>query len=242
MIIRRLREALRAPVRNRSVALIVFGSIAGYSTVMLALALFVLHPPALGWIGFGVATVAASLAGATLVLAFAHTRTNAVRLHPRPGAVYRLVVVSDTDVEPAELLSAVRLRVVGRAAEVRVVAPVMTTPLRFLAAAEEGDEAEAAGRLAMTLILLRRVGIKAQGVVGTDDPLQAVGDVLADFPANEILLVGTLSSRRGWLDRDFEREARDRFGVPVATVFARRELALDERSNAQPAPSERARA
>ena len=66
---------------------------------------------------------------------------------------------------------------------------------------------------------LAEAGIPAQGAIGTDDPLQATGDVLHDFPADEILLVGPLPSQRQWLDRDFERRARDLFGVPVSTVF-----------------------
>ena len=207
---------------RRSIAPIVFVTITAYSALMLALAAFVLHPPALGWIGLALATVAAWLAGAAVVWLFAGTRTSSVRLHPRPGDVYRLVIVADTDVEAPELASAVRLRVLGRTAEVRVVAPVMTTPLHFLAVAEEPEQDEASRRLQTTLTVLREAGVDAQGVVGVDDPLQALGDVLGDFPADEVLLVGSLPARRDWLDRDFERQARDLFGVPVATVFGRR--------------------
>ena len=52
---------------RRSIAPIVFVTITAYSALMLALAAFVLHPPALGWIGLALATVAAWLAGAAVV-------------------------------------------------------------------------------------------------------------------------------------------------------------------------------
>lgn len=207
---------------RRSIAPLVFLTVTAYSALMLGLALFVLHPPALGWVGLGLAAVAGWLGGALVVWLFAGTRTSSVRLHPRPGDVYRLVIVADVDVEAVELVSAVRLRVLGRAAEVRVVAPVITTPLHFLTAAEEPEREEARRRLQTTLRQLRDAGIRAEGGVGVDDPLQALGDVLGDFPADEILLVGSLPAEREWLDRSFERQARDIFGVPVATVFGRR--------------------
>lgn len=209
---------------RRSIAPLVFLTITAYSALMLALAVFVLRPPPLGWIGLGLAIAAGWVGGAAVVWLFTGTRTSSVRLHPRPSDVYRLVIVTAANVEANELVSAVSLRLLGRTGEVRVVAPVLTTPLRFLAAAEEAEREEASRRLQTTLAVLRDAGIDAGGAVGVDDPLQAVGDVLGDFPADEILLVGSLPARRGWLDRDFERRARDVFGLPVATVFGRTEL------------------
>ena len=217
---------------RRSIAPLVFLTITAYSALMLALAVFVLHPPALGWVGLGLATVAGWLGGALVVWLFGGTRTNPVRLHSRPGGLYRLVIVTDTDVEAAELASAVRLRVIGRTAEVRVVAPVMTTPIHFLAAAEEAEREDASRRLQTTLTALRAAGIDAQGTVGIDDPLQALGDVLGDFHADEILLVGTLPARRDWLDRGFERQARDLFGVPVSTIYGRKQPNADRAGSA----------
>jgi hypothetical protein len=69
-------------------------------------------------------------------------------------------------------------------------------------------------------VTLETAGITASGAIGTDDPLQAVADVLAGFPAHEILFVSTSRQRREWSDRDFELRARDLFWVPVATVWA----------------------
>ena len=144
---------------------------------------------------------------------------NVARLHPQGGDIFRLLVVVDADVEPAELRSAARLRKIGRRTEVRVVAPVVASTLHFLAADEGHEQAEAERRLQTTLRVLAAAGIEAEGVVGTDDPLQAVGDVLPQFAADEILFVGSLPGSRDWSERHFEARARDLFGVPVSTVY-----------------------
>ena len=46
-------------------------------------------------------------------------------------------------------------------------------------------------------------------MLGGDDPLQAIGDALAGFPANEILVVAALDRRRSGLEHDLERNVRD---------------------------------
>ena len=100
-----------------------------------------------------------------------------------------------------------------------MIAPVIATTLHFATADEADESAAAERRLEATLAALAVAGIPARGSVGTDDPLQATADALADFRAHEILLVSPLRSRRSWLDRDFERRGRDLFGVPVSTVY-----------------------
>jgi hypothetical protein len=203
----------------RRLEVAVFLGIGLYFALMAALAAFFLHPPLLGWIGLAVAGTIATLAAVLALTFLSRMRTNAPRLHPHEGAVHRLLVVADEDVEPGEIGPAVRLRTIGRRAEVRVVAPIVPSPLHFLSV-DEGRETVTAGqRLRSTMDALAAAGVTATGMVGTDDPLQAVGDTLAEFPADEILLIGRLPSRRVWLDQDFERQARDRFGVPVSTVY-----------------------
>src|SRR5665213_1447895 len=153
---------------KQSLARVVFVPIGIYLAGLLALAAFVLHPPALGWIGLAVAAFLALLAGAAVVAFLPRVGANAVRLHPRAGAVYRLLVVADVDAEPDELCSAVGLRAIGRPAEVHVVTPVIATPLHFLADDEEGDRHDAGRRLEATLSSLTDIGVRAVGVVGTD--------------------------------------------------------------------------
>ena len=207
---------------KRSLAPLAFGPIVLFLVAMALVSVFVTHPPILGWVGLSLLAVVLLAVAAAFVTAFSRMRTNAPRLHPHEGAVHRLLVVTDADVEPVELASAVRLRVLGRPAEVHVVAPMMpSSALHFLAGDEDTEMVAAQHRVEQALQTLTAAGIPAQGVVGTDDPLQAVGDALASFQADEILFVAVLPSRRTWLDRDAELEARDRFGIPASTVFAK---------------------
>jgi hypothetical protein len=204
---------------KRSLTFLLFAPVVVYLVAMVAVAAFVTRPPALGWAGLAVASVVALL-GATIALQlFTRNRANVVRPHPRSGSVHRLLVVADVDVEPAELRLATELRLVGRKSQVKLVAPVLPSAAHFIANDEERERAEAHLRLQRALRALAAGGIEAQGAVGGDDPLQAVGDALADFPADEILLVGTVASRRSWLDEGFERRARDLYDLPVSTVF-----------------------
>ena len=187
-------------------------------TVLFLVAAFVVKPPALGWIGFGVAaTIGIVIAGIAAVL-FPHTRANAARLHPRFGGHFSLLVVSDAHCASAGLCKAISDTLAGRAADVLVVAPVIASPLHFLAEDEEREREDARVRLSETLFGLTKLGIEARGVVGADDPLQAVGDALAGFPANEILLVSPPKRQEIWLEHGLAKQVRDLFGVRVSSV------------------------
>lgn len=190
----------------------------GYVTVVLLVAAFVVQPPALGWIGFGVAaTVGIAIAGIAAVL-FPHTRANAVRLHPRFNGRFKLLVVADAHCASASLCNAVSDTLAGRTADVLVVAPVLAAPLHFLANDEEREREDARVRLSEALHGLTRLGIEARGRVGGDDPLQAIGDALAGFPATEILLVAPEERQSIWLERGLDRQARDLYGVHVSSL------------------------
>jgi hypothetical protein len=96
---------------------------------------------------------------------------------------------------------------------------VAVSPLRYLSDDEDGERKQACLRLHAALNALAEAGIPARGEVGPDDPLQAAGDVLTTWPADEIIYIGPMQSHRTWLESDFEICARDLFGVPVSTVF-----------------------
>jgi len=97
---------------------------------------------------------------------------------------------------------------------------VLATPLHYLTTAEDDDALAARERLAKAVQVLAEIGVPSEGVIGPDDPLQAVGDALAEFEADEIVLVASPPTERGWLDARFERQTRDLYDVPVSTVFA----------------------
>jgi hypothetical protein len=193
--------------------------VAAYVLLMFALAIFVLHPPLIGWIGLFVVAAAASTVAAGLIKAWPRLGVSGPRLHPREDGVYRLLIVADTDVDAELVTFAVRARTVGRPSEVHVVAPVLAGPAHFVTADETAEAGSAQRRLAAALSAVEAAEQHASGAVGTDDPLQAVADQLEAFPANEILFLANGPRHRNWAEHEIERRARDAFGVHCATVY-----------------------
>lgn len=188
-----------------------------YLLVLLVAAL-VVKPSPLGWVGFGVASLIGLVIAALAFLLYPHTRANTLRLHPRTGGTFSLLVVADSRCGSAGVCSTVRDHLRGRVADVLVIVPVLASALHFLTEDEEAERDEARVRLADLLLGLKRLGIEARGTVGADDPVQAIGDALATFPANEIVIAAPPQRSRHWLEQDLERTARDVFGIHVSTL------------------------
>ena len=75
------------------------------------------------------------------------------------------------------------------AVEVAVVAPALNTRLRHWVLRRGRARAAAAGRLDAWLAALEAAGVRATGWVGDADPMHAIADALAVFPADELLVV-----------------------------------------------------
>lgn len=190
---------------SRATVLSVAVPVAAYLAILALVAGLHTHPPALGWIGLGVvAAIALALAGGALVL-FPRMRANveaAVRPDPE-----RLLVLADASCSAERICDTVACRLGGADVDVLVVAPVLASPLHYLADDEDTDRTAAEERLAAVVTQLRRRGLHAEGRIGSDDPLQALGDALATFPAGEALLV--TGAQTHWLEPGlFERARR----------------------------------
>jgi hypothetical protein len=115
-----------------------------------------------------------------------------------------LVVVGDATPET------VRLALAGRPGQVHIVVPTVVGPLDWLANADERSYERAKLRaLAAEEALAGLVEVTSKA--GDVDPVQAVADALAEFPATEIALAG--SAADVGLDR-----ALAGFGLPVRRV------------------------
>jgi hypothetical protein len=189
-----------------------------YLTLLFAVAVLVVHPSALGWAGFGVVAAVVLAIGAGVSRLFPRSRTNPPALRAPADGRVRLLVVDDLHCDAATLCRAVEHAVAGRPAEVYVVAPVLASPLHFLTDDEHAEIEDARARLTEALEGLERLGIRAHGSVGADDPLQAVGDVLAVYPAGEVLLAAPGEERRNWLEHDLERRVREAYGLRVSSL------------------------
>lgn len=205
---------------RRLPTLIVFGPLAFYLATLLVVAALYLHPPLLGWIGLALYATVGVVAGSLALRLFPRSEVAGERLHPHRDGRLRLLVLLDAAPGRALLPAAVRARASGHHVDALVVAPVLASPLHFLADDVTVEKDAAEDRLTSALGELAAAGIAARGHVGDEDPMQAIGDALGGFPADEILLVTTVPSRRSWLERGLERRIRDEFGVHVSLVLA----------------------
>jgi len=95
-----------------------------------------------------------------------------------------------------------------RESEVLVVAPALNSRLRRWLSDEDDARRLAAERATATVQRLECRGVHAEGVVGDEDPLQAIADVLPLFPADEIVIAGHPAD-------ELVSRASARFGLPV---------------------------
>lgn len=102
-----------------------------------------------------------------------------------------------------------------RAADVHVVAPVLSSSLHRWTSDDSEDRALAQERLEASIGCLRRHGLRAHGTLGDADPVQAIADALFGFPADEIVICLEESERPHWLRKGVVERARERFQVPV---------------------------
>jgi hypothetical protein len=192
-------------VRTPRTPVFVAVPVAVYLLLLLLVAGLYVRPPALGWIGLGVVAAVGALLVLGVTVLFPRMRANV-----EPAAAperHRLLVLADAACPAEAVCDSVAARLAGRDPEVLVVAPVLATELHYVATDEESERGEAEARLAAVVAGLRRRGLRAEGRLGDDDPLQALGDALADFPAGEALVVTPRHAH--WLERGlFERARR----------------------------------
>jgi hypothetical protein len=192
------------PARRTTVLLVTLPVVA-YLAILFAVGVFETRPPLLGWIGFAVvACVGLAVAG---VSAAAFPRLGA-NVDPAPAPdPHRLLVLADAACPAERVRETVTARLAGRAPDVLVVSSVLASPLHYLAGDEDAERRDASARLDAVVGALRLRGLHVEGRLGGDDPLQALGDALATFPAGEALLVTPAGGH--WLeDHLFERARR----------------------------------
>jgi hypothetical protein len=115
------------------------------------------------------------------------------------------VLVVALDVVPLEVPNA----------NVVVVAPALNSRLRRWASDEDRARRRAAERLRAYLDQFEKLGVHAEGRVGDADPLLAIADALAMFPADEIVIAADAIP----LAEHLARRTRQRFRVPASRAW-----------------------
>jgi hypothetical protein len=128
----------------------------------------------------------------------------------------RILVIANETVEGPLLHQTIRFRTrAARRVEVLVIAPALNSRVRHWISDEDEARSAAEQRLTECLDMLARAGIEASGWVGDADPMQAMGDALYLFAADEIIVVAGAASRSYWLARRLTARARARRGPPI---------------------------
>ena len=130
---------------------------------------------------------------------------------------HRILVIADDACASGDLGSAIAGHGGAKTLEAFVIAP----PLGSRTARWTSDEhayAAAGEHLEATLAALAEQDVKAQGHVGSHDPLQAVEDGLREFPADEIVFAVHPQSETNWLEDGVVEAARARYPLPVTEL------------------------
>jgi hypothetical protein len=137
----------------------------------------------------------------------------------RPDARHRVLVVANRTLQGDELTAILRRR--ARAgAELRVVAPILVSRVRYLASDVDHELAQARERLAAALAWAQAEGLQASGKVG--DPIAALGaieDELRFFAADEIIISTFPAGTSNWLETDIVQRLREELDIPITHVI-----------------------
>ena len=106
-------------------------------------------------------------------------------------------------------------------AEVMVVAPALDSKTRFWTSDNDEAIARAEEVKQETVERMAEDDVDAVGDTGETDPLLALQDALATFPADEIVIFTHPAGERNWAEADLVEEAEDRFDLPVRQMEIR---------------------
>lgn len=195
----------------------VFASAVGLLCAGALVTVFAIQPPLLGWIGFAVVScvvLALALLGA---LTFPQMRAWVQEPVARGDREQRLLVVADARCNETILCDEILARLRGVVA-VHLVVPVRVSPLHYLTNDEAEERRDAEESLLISVQLLQQRSVSATGSVGGDDPLEAMTDALAWFPATQVLLAVPPEHDSYWLERGLLARERALTTIEVSQI------------------------
>jgi hypothetical protein len=104
-------------------------------------------------------------------------------------------------------------------AEVLVVSPAVNeSPVAFWVSDADEAIADAQSAAEQTAEQLRERGAQARATTGDSEPLMALQDALATYPADRVVVFVRNEDRARYREEDVLGEAEERFGVPVTEI------------------------
>jgi GABA permease len=132
----------------------------------------------------------------------------------------RILVIANRTCPCPSLVDEVARRVGRAECDVLIVAPALNSRLRHWVSDVDEAVARAHDRVELALAGLRERGINARGEVGDANPLLAIADALAHFPATEIVIVTHPPGQSNWLEHGLVERAALRFDLPITHLVS----------------------
>jgi hypothetical protein len=146
----------------------------------------------------------------------------------------RILVIANRTCPCPTLAEAVARRASAAPIDVLIVAPALNSRLRHWLSDVDEALARAQERLDLAITALQRRGMVARGEIGDADPLLAIADALANFPAEEIMIATLPPGRSNWIERGLVEKATARFGIPITHLVSSYDL-VERAAGSEPA-------
>lgn len=127
----------------------------------------------------------------------------------------RLLVIANETIAGAGLHARIK-EMLAEDGEVLVIAPALSSRIKYVFSDVDGPREAALERLEQSLALLEKSGIKADGGVGDADPVRAFEDAVAVFEPDAVLISTHPEGRSNWLETKVVDKVRDKTTLPVA--------------------------
>jgi hypothetical protein len=148
----------------------------------------------------------------------------------------RILVIANRTCPCPSLVDEVARRASTAPTDVLVVAPALNSRLRHWLSDVDEALARAQQRLDLAIAALRRRGVIAGGEIGDADPMLAIADALASFPADEIMIATLPPGRSNWIERGLVDKATASFGLPITHLVSSYDL-VEAAARSDPAPA-----
>lgn len=129
----------------------------------------------------------------------------------------RILVIANETIAGADLHTQIA-QMAEDGGQVVVVAPALSSRLKYAFSDVDGPREEAQGRLDDSLALLAKAGIRAQGEVGDANPVRAFEDAMAVHEPDAVIVSTHPEGRSNWLENGVVEKIRDRTELPVTHV------------------------
>jgi 4-hydroxyphenylpyruvate dioxygenase-like putative hemolysin len=134
---------------------------------------------------------------------------------PSDSTAQRILVIANRTCPCPELRQLIMSRA-GASTRIAIVAPALNGRLAHAVSDTDGAAQRARARLDVAVEGLSGCEVgDVQAVVGDSDPCLAIGDALADFPADEIIISSWPEGDSNWLEKDLVERTRATFSGTV---------------------------